>query len=275
MVPTKLLKPMRRRAFLRASAAAASALALNSQSSVRAVAQSLEDSSTFRRPKNIIPLPTPSLEFQHVAPGVPDTKMTREATALLREFSTPVLINHSHRVFFWANEMGRQTGQRFDVELVFICAAFHDLGLLKKFSSATDRFEVDGANAVRQFLEHHGVPTTRIQTAWDAIALHTTPGIAAYKPLEVELIYNGVALDSLGVGYETFPEDVRDRVVSQFPRVNFKQEIAKAFFDGFEHKPQTTEYTCNEDICSHFIRNYKRKNFYDQVVNSPFPNSVG
>jgi hypothetical protein len=45
---------------------------------------------------------------------------------------------------------GGQTGQKFDAELLFICAAFHDLGLLKKFSSAIDRFEVDGANAVRQ-----------------------------------------------------------------------------------------------------------------------------
>jgi HD domain len=271
MTQTKLR--VNRRTFLNASATVAGAIAVNSQLSERAVAQSADASPTFRRPRTIIPLPTPSAQLQHVAAGVPDTKMTREATGLLREFSKPVLINHSHRVFFWANEMGRQTGQKFDTELVFICAAFHDLGLIKKFSSANDRFEVDGANAVRQFLEHHGVPAARIQTAWDAIALHTTPGIAAYKPLEVELIYNGVALDSLGVGYETFPEDVRNRVVSQFPRTNFKQEVAQAFFDGFGYKSQTTEYTCNEDVCSHFIRGYQRKNFYDQVTNSPFPNS--
>jgi hypothetical protein len=273
MFLSKLGKLMNRRTFLNASTTAASAIAVHSQLSERAFAESADDSPTFRRPKSIISVPPSSPEFQHVAAGVPDTQMTREATGLLREFSTPVLINHSHRVFFWANEMGRQTGQKFNVELVFICAAFHDLGLLEKFSSATDRFEVDGANAVRQFLEHHGVPTAQIQTAWDAIALHTTPGIAAYKPLEVELIYNGVALDSLGVGYETFPEEVRTRVVRQFPRVNFKQEIAEAFFNGFGRKPQTTEYTCNEDVCSHFIRNYRRRNFYDQVMNSPFPNS--
>jgi hypothetical protein len=184
-------------------------MAVNSQLSERAAGQSVDESPTFRRPKTVLAVPTPSPQFQQVEAGVPDTQLTREAAGLLREFSTPVLINHSNRVFFWANEMGRQTGQKFDVELVFICAAFHDFGLLKKFSSATDRFEVDGANAVRQFLEHHGVPNARIQTAWDAISLHTTPGIAAYKPLEVELLYNGVALDSLGVGYETFPEDVR------------------------------------------------------------------
>ena len=233
----------------------------------------VEEEPTFRRPKIIQPLPTPAANFLHVQSGVPDTKMAREATGLLREFSTPLLFNHSHRVFFWANELGRLAREKFDVELLFICAAFHDLGLLKNFSSASDRFEVDSANAVRQFLEHHQVPAIRIQTAWDAIALHTTPGIAAYKPLEVELLYNGVGLDVLGVGYETFPEDVRRNVVAQYPRVNFKPEIAKAFLGGFEHKTKTAEGTCNEDICSHLIRNYKRSDFYDEIQNSPFQDS--
>ena len=228
---------------------------------------------TFRKPKVVIPVPTPAEQYQKVQPGVPDSKLTREATGLLREFSTPLLFNHSHRVFFWASEQGRQAGERFDVELLFICAAFHDLGLLKKFSSESDRFEVDSANAVRQFLEHHQVPVARIQTAWDAIALHTTPGIAAYKPLEVELLYNGVGLDVLGIGYQEFPEDIRKKVVAEYPRVDFKQSIAKAFLGGFERKTKTAEATCNEDICAHFIRNYKRSNFYEQIQNSPFQNS--
>ena len=229
---------------------------------------------TFRRPKAAIHLPSPQLQYQKVQAGVPESKLTREATGLLREFSTPLLFNHSHRVFFWADEMGRQSGQSYDAELLFVCAAFHDLGLLKRFSSEADRFEVDGANAVRQFLEHHHVPSGRIQTAWDAIALHTTPGIAAYKPLEVELLYNGVGLDVLGTGYHDFPHDLRTRIVAQYPRTDFKQGVAKAFLGGFEHKTQTAEATCNEDICSHFLRNYKRSNFYDQIQNSPFEDSL-
>src|SRR5882672_6719631 len=195
------------------------------QSSLTPASQTTDGRPTFRRPKIALPVPTPASKFQKAQPGVPDTQLTREATGLLHEFSTPLLFNHSHRVFFWANELGRQTGEQFDAELLFVCAAFHDLGLLKKFSSATDRFEVDSANAVRQFLEHRGVPTARIQTAWDAIALHTTPGIAAYKPLEVELLYNGVGLDVLGIGYETFPENLRKKVVARFPRIDFKQDI--------------------------------------------------
>src|ERR1700745_3899683 len=274
MIQTKPRRlTMNRRALLKASSTTAGAIAITSQFSKRAAGQSVDEPSTFRRPKTILPAPIPSPQLQHVEAGAPDTQLTREATGLLREFSKPVLINHSHRVFYWANEMGRQTGQKFDVELVFICAAFHDLGLLKKFSSADDRFEVDSANAVRQFLERHEVSAFRIQVAWDAISLHTTPGIGAYKPIEVELLYNGVGLDVLGIGYEHFPEDLRKNVVEQYPRVNFKQDIAKAFLGGFEQKTQTTEGTCNEDICSHFIRNYKRSDFYDQIQNSPFQNS--
>ena len=59
------------------------------------------------------------------------------------------------------------------------------MGLVKKFSSQTERFEVDGANAARQFLATHSVPEQQVQTAWEAIALHTTPGITQYLQPEV------------------------------------------------------------------------------------------
>jgi HD domain len=229
------------------------------------------NSLNFRTRKNIVPLP--KFSAQKVAEGVPDSKLTRETTGLLREYSTPLLINHSHRVFFWANELGRQTGKPYDAELLFICAAFHDTGLLKPFRTEDDRFEVDSANAMRQFLDLHGVPHTRIQTAWDAVSLHTTPGIAAYKPIEVELLYNGVGLDVLGIGYEGLDPKLRDKVVAAFPRKDFHRQIAQAFYDGFGYKPKTTEGTCNEDICSQFTRNYKRSDFYQQIQTSAFPNS--
>jgi hypothetical protein len=264
---------MNQGSFVKTTTDALEATAIGGTLAKGAEAQTAEARPAFRRAKVILPVPTPQSKYQHAQPGVPDTQLTREATGLLHEFSTPLLFNHSHRVFFWANELGRQTGQEYDQELLFVCAAFHDMGLLKKFSSVDDRFEVDSANAVRQFLEHHDVPAARIQVAWDAISLHTTPGIVAYKPIEVELLYNGVGLDVLGIGYQQFPEDLRREIVAQYPRVNFKQDIAKAFLGGFEHKTRTAEGTCNEDICSHFIRNHKRSNFYEQIQNSPFQNS--
>ena len=74
---------MNRRIFLRRASAVVSAVTLSSQFGA-AVAQSVDESSTFRRPKTILPVPTPSPQFQHVETEVPDSQLTREATGLLR-----------------------------------------------------------------------------------------------------------------------------------------------------------------------------------------------
>src|ERR1043166_1382323 len=89
---------------------------------------------------------------------IPDSVLAKEATGILREHSTDLLFNHSVRVYLFAAEQGHQRKLRFDAELLYVAAAFHDLGLLKKFSSQNERFEVDGANAARQFLSAHQIP---------------------------------------------------------------------------------------------------------------------
>src|SRR3954466_6421782 len=109
--------------------------------------------------------------------AIPDSLLAKEAAEILREHSTELLIHHSMRVYLFAVEQGRQRKLRFDPELLYVAAAFHDLGLVQKFSSQDERFEVDGANAARQFLSAHDIPEDQVQTVWEAIALHTTPGI--------------------------------------------------------------------------------------------------
>src|SRR3569832_2052450 len=89
---------------------------------------------------------------------IPDSLLAKEATDILREHSTDLLFNHSMRVYLFAAEQGHQRKLRFDPELLYIAAAFHDLGLIKKFSSPDERFEVDGANAARQFRGARGSP---------------------------------------------------------------------------------------------------------------------
>lgn len=204
---------------------------------------------------------------------IPDTKLVKEATGILKEHGTPLLFNHSLRVYFFASEFGQKEKMNFDPELLYISAAFHDLGLVKKFSSQTERFEVDGANAARQFLIAHDIPEEQAQTAWQAIALHTTPGVTQYMQPEVALLYRGVGLDVLGEGYESFPEELREEIVAVYPRENFKEGIVKAFFGGFAHKPESTFGTVKADVCERFIPGYKSPNFCDLIANSPFANS--
>jgi hypothetical protein len=205
---------------------------------------------------------------------IPDTKLATEAHDILREFSTDLLYNHSNRVYLFAAEQGRQQKLRFDPELLYVSAAFHDFGLLSEYSSETERFEVDGANAARQFLASHGIAAEAAQTAWEAIALHTTPGVTQYMKPEVALLFTGVGLDVLGEGFDSFPADLREQIVAGYPRENFKEGIVTAFFGGFAHKPGSTWGTVKADVCERYIPGYKSPNFCDLIVNSPFPNSV-
>jgi hypothetical protein len=204
---------------------------------------------------------------------IPDSLLAREATSILREHSTELLFNHSMRVYLFAAEQGRQQKRHFDPELLYVAAAFHDLGLTQKFSSRNERFEVDSANAARQFLTAHKVPEERIQTAWEAIALHTTPGVPRYMRSEVALLNSGVVLDVVGRGFEQFPAELRDGIVAQYPRENFKQGIVQAFLQGFSHKPETTYGTVNSSICERFIPGYKNPDLAELIAASPFPDS--
>jgi len=212
----------------------------------------------------------PGLSFTLV---IPDSALAKEAGQILREYSTELLINHSMRVYLFAAEQGRQQKLRFDSELLYVAAAFHDFGLLKKYSSENERFEVDGANASRQFLATHNLPEEQVQMVWEAIALHTTPGVTRYMRPEIALLNSAVLLDVLGRGYEQFPAELREEIVAKYPRKNFKQDFIQAYFAGFAHKPSSTYGTVNAAICERFIPGYKSPNAVDLIAASPFPDS--
>src|SRR6202051_3779706 len=107
---------------------------------------------------------------------VPDSKLAREATELVRDTESPLLFNHSSRVYYFASLAGKRRGLQFDPELLYVSAMFHDMGLTLQHSSKSDRFEVDGANTARAFLRRHEISPQDIDVVWTAIALHTTPG---------------------------------------------------------------------------------------------------
>jgi hypothetical protein len=147
------------------------------------------------------------------------------------------------------------------------------VGLLSEYSSETERFEVDGANAVRQFLLAHNIPEEKAQTAWEAIALHTTPGVTQYMRPEVALLFTGVSLDVLGVGLEDFPAALRQEIVEAYPRTGFKAGINHAFFGGFAHKPGCTWGTVMAHVCERYIPGYVSPNLCELIDHFIFPDS--
>src|SRR6202163_4290675 len=171
---------------------------------------------------------------------IPDSKLAGEITEFIRDTESTLLFNHSSRVYYFGALAGQRRGLKFDAELLYAGAMFHDIGLVPAYSSTTDRFEVDGASAARDFLRRRNISEQDIDHVWTAIALHTTPGIPQYMHPVVALVTAGVEMDVLGIDYTSFTDSDRNAVVKAFPRTaHFKEDILQAFYDGIKHKPHT------------------------------------
>lgn len=202
--------------------------------------------------------------------SIPDSTIATQATELLLTHGTPFIYNHSLRVFLFSSLNGIRKNLSYDPELLYVSSVFHDLGLTSHYSSPDLRFEVDGANAARDFLKSHGLPKESLQLVWDTIALHTTIGIAEHKEAEVALMYSGVGLDVMGEDYEHLSAAHREEIIHAFPRTDFKKKIIPTFFEGFKHKTDTTFGNIKADVCAFMIPNFERKNFCDCILHSPW-----
>lgn len=201
--------------------------------------------------------------------GVPDSKLAREIRELVRDTETPLLFHHSSRVFYWGALTGVRRGLTFDAELLYAGAMFHDMGLTHPYSSPHERFEVDGANAARDFLRDHGISQQDIHTVWTAIALHTTPGIPQHMHPVIALVTAGVEMDVLGIAYNEFSDAEREAVVQAHPRAeSFKDKIIQAFYDGNQHKPSTTFGNVNADVLADKDPSFTPTNFCSVIRNS-------
>jgi hypothetical protein len=202
---------------------------------------------------------------------VPDTKLAREATELVRSSTSDLVFHHSRRVFWFGSLQGRNRGMSFDPELLYLGAMFHDLGLNEQFRRSGRRFEVDGADEARRFLQGHRAPEDSIRRVWTAIALHTTPGIPEFMEPEVALVTAGVEYDVLGIGYHDIGDADRAEITALHPRPHFKRNILQAFTDGIAPKPETTFGNVKADVLERFVPGYRRGNFVDVIQNSAWP----
>ena len=174
---------------------------------------------------------------------LPDTDLARAARTYLSEIAVEPLINHSLRSYLFAAHVARaqglQPGVDFDDELVFLSCALHDIGLTAE-GNGEQRFEVDGADLAVRFLRDRGLSADRAEVVWDAIALHTSPGIADRKAPEVALSFYGISMDIFGFGAEQLPREVHELVHAGRPRLDLAREMAEIIVAQSVGKPGKT-----------------------------------
>jgi len=204
--------------------------------------------------------------------AVPDSALAREITELVRDTENDLLYHHSRRVWFFAALTGEAKALKYDPELLYAAAMFHDMGLVPAHASTDKRFEVDGANVARDFLRGKGVPEADIETVWTSIALHTTPGIPPFMRPEIALLTAGVEMDVLGLGFENVRTVDRDTVAEAHPRgPAFKQGIVDAFYQGIRSKPGTTFGNVKADVIASKDPGFQRGDFVQCILHNHWP----
>lgn len=191
------------------------------------------------------------------------TPMVEKAIAYAKEHCDDMTIGHVMRSAHWATIIAKKipafADGSVDMEVVIVGGILHDMGWSKNkdLISAHKRFEVDGADIARSFIqkcksegggEFAGWDTTRIQRLWDAIVLHTTPSISMYAAPEVALMGMGVSADFAGPNFPHGPghdnlislEEYRAGMTA-YPRVGFTSAgFTKLMCGMCQTKPHTT-----------------------------------
>jgi HD domain len=200
---------------------------------------------------------------------VVDSQLVRDAIDLAKSTSEPYLYNHVMRSWLFAVLLseGMQTAP--DAELLAVSSVLHDLGLTEQYE-AEARFEVDGANAARSFLEERGIAQPQVQLVWDAIALHSTPSLALHKEPEVSLTHQGVTVDVIGLGLERIAPSQVEAILAEFPRLHWKQQIKECLCRIIRKKPQTTYDNFLHDIGNRYVEGYTAPQVADLFANAPY-----
>ena len=186
-------------------------------------------------------------------------------------FLDDLLYDHSRRVFLFGALQGLRRGLQPDLELLYAGAMFHDIGLTERYRTSAQRFEVDGANAARDFLLERNVDESDARKVWLSIALHTTPNVPEFLEPEIALVTAGVETDVLGIDRDELRPEALEAVTAAHPRPDFKRRILQAFTDGNKHRPGSTFGNVNADVLSHFDPSFVRDDFVEIILNNGWP----
>ena len=131
-------------------------------------------------------------------------------------------------------------------------------------------FVVDGADAARDFVLKHGLSDEKAEVVWDAIALHTSLGIADRKQPEIALVALGAAADVLGVQIADIPPETVEQVIDTYPRLGFNAAMTELLVSQVKRKPQPTTLTWLAEVGRSCIHGFASPNWNEMLARSPF-----
>ena len=123
-----------------------------------------------------------------------ESELVTSARETMRAALHPSIFSHTMRVLCVARHLSAARRTAPDHEALAVAVLFHDSGTADE-NNGEQRFEVEGADAAARFLDYWGWPAERTQRVWEAIALHTSPGIAERFGSLAQLVRSAVLVD--------------------------------------------------------------------------------
>jgi len=201
-----------------------------------------------------------------------DTPLVTGAMDYARTHSEPFLFNHAVRSWLFAVRLGQLQGIAHEAEVVAIGSLLHDLGLTNGFAGPK-RFEIEGADAAREFAREQGLDDRQVQLIWDSVALNSTPSIGVfdvYKEPEVALCTAGIILDLGRPQCDQIPPDEMNSILAAFPRLDMKRCFTDSICRIVEARPQTSNDNFARDFGERFVPGYTRPSSMEFLLNAPF-----
>ena len=171
--------------------------------------------------------------------ALPTGPLVDASLELVRSTESQPIAEHSIRSFLFARlfaeHEGALTDAAYDEELLFAATVMHDLGL-GEHARGHARFEVEGADLAAGVLRKHGVGEADVDRVWEAIALHSSHGLAERRGLLTYLTYKGVFID-VGRLADAVADALRMEVLNAYPKPTEGPYIADAIIAHAKRSP--------------------------------------
>ncbi|WP_231500321.1 HD domain-containing protein [Saccharothrix sp. NRRL B-16314] len=167
----------------------------------------------------------------------PDSKAAAAALDVCHEYAEPWLLNHSLRAHAWAVVHAASADIPHDGELLYVAALLHDLALTPPFDSHTMPFEEASGHLAWVFAAGAGWGRVRRDRLAEIIVLHMRDDVSADDDPESHLLQVAVTADVSGGGLDRFTDQVKDDVVTRFPRLGFAEAFLARADEQAARKP--------------------------------------
>ena len=171
--------------------------------------------------------------------AIPDSRFAAQAIEAASTLCPEFMLRHCFRSYCFGAILAARNGLALDRETFFVAAMLHDLGVTDAHANDAGSFEWVGARLAHTFCLDAEQTEARAAIVHNAIALHTSLGIAdRYQP-EIAMLHFGTAMDLFGMRIDEVPKDTLERVLLHYPRSAFKAEFSPCLSHQAQLKPDS------------------------------------